>query len=201
MKNKVTWAKQANKDTFYSNFRKYLRTVFIYAGSHSLGQELKVGQQGDESHANRWWIHKGRIPRHAVVVLGMADNDRTGERVFLLVRSYTCLRRISTSWKNPTNASLSPWYKRYRWAIRWVHQNGFLRSSIWNALLRKMSKTKNELYGFQANSNPKVILVLDSWCKQHSWQRKKGGQRKPLDPIPLNRRHKDYLMTGIKNEV
>ena len=53
MKNKVTWAKQANKDTFYSNFRKYLRTVFIYAGSHSLGQELKVGQQGDESHANR----------------------------------------------------------------------------------------------------------------------------------------------------
>ena len=103
--------------------------------------------------------------------------------------------------KNPTNASLSPWYKRYRWAIRWVHQNGFLRSSIWNALLRKMSKTKNELYGFQANSNPKVILVLDSWCKQHSWQRKKGGQCKPLDPIPLNRRHKDYLMTGIKNEV
>ena len=39
---RVTWAKQANKDISYSNFRQYLRTVFVYVGSHSLSRELKV---------------------------------------------------------------------------------------------------------------------------------------------------------------
>ena len=45
---RVTWAKQANKDISYSNFRKYLRTVFVYAGSHSLSRELQVRK--DASH-------------------------------------------------------------------------------------------------------------------------------------------------------
>jgi len=53
---------------------------------------------------------KGGFPGHAVVVLDMAENDRTGQRVFLLAQSYMPAQDIHIM-KNPTNASLSPWYK------------------------------------------------------------------------------------------
>ena len=107
--NRVTWAKQANKDISYSNFRKYLRTVFVYAGSHSLSRELQVRKDASHMQIGDVFI-KGGFPGHAVVVLDMAENDRTGQRVFLLAQSYMPAQDIHIM-KNPTNASLSPWYK------------------------------------------------------------------------------------------
>ena len=47
---------------------------------------------------------KGGFPGHAVVVLDMAENDRTGQRVFLLAQSYMPAQDIHIM-KNPTNAS------------------------------------------------------------------------------------------------
>lgn len=107
--NRVSWARRATKDASYSSFRKYLRTVFIYAGSQSLSQELQDREDVSDIQIGDVFI-QGGFPGHAVIVVDMARNPRTGEKVFLLAQSYMPAQDIHIL-KNPTDTSLSPWYK------------------------------------------------------------------------------------------
>jgi hypothetical protein len=106
--NKVSWTKKEIADSSYGNFRKYLDTVFTYAGSYSLNQELK--SVSDIAHMNIGDVFiKGGFPGHAVIVVDMARNDKTGQKLFLLAQSYMPAQDIHIL-KNPTDTILSPWY-------------------------------------------------------------------------------------------
>ncbi len=105
--NDTYWVKNTKSSKEYSSFRKYLDVVFAYAGTLSLSEEMKNKpienmQIGDV-------FLKGATPGHAVIVLDMAQNKNTGEKIFLTAQSYMPAQSIHIL-KNPENEVLSPWY-------------------------------------------------------------------------------------------
>jgi hypothetical protein len=106
--NKVQWVKNAGQDSSYRNFRRYLTTVYIYAGTYSLSKELKPRGDIQEMRIGDVFIEPG-FPGHAVIVVDMAENKENGEKVFLLAQSFMPAQDIHVL-KNPNNAGLSPWY-------------------------------------------------------------------------------------------
>jgi len=104
--NKVSWIQSQSADDSYTNFRKYLNTVFMYAGSASLSKEmltieLEKMQIGDV-------FIQGGFPGHAVIVLDMAKNNN-GEKIYLLAQSYMPAQDIHVL-ININDKNLSPWY-------------------------------------------------------------------------------------------
>lgn len=84
--NRVAWSREAEPDGSYANFRRYLETVFTYAGSASLERELLAVDDPSQPELGDVFI-EGGFPGHAVLVLDVAVNA-AGERVFLLAQSY-----------------------------------------------------------------------------------------------------------------
>ncbi|MBI5404200.1 MAG: DUF4846 domain-containing protein [Ignavibacteriae bacterium] len=105
--NKVSWSKKFGESTTYEEFRSYLDIVFTYAGTLSLEKELKP-KKISEMEIGDVFI-KGGSPGHAVIVVDMAVNEKTGEKIFLLAQSYMPAQNIHIL-KNPVNPDLSPWY-------------------------------------------------------------------------------------------
>jgi hypothetical protein len=106
--NKVQWIKNAGEDSSYRNFRRYLTTVYIYAGTYSLSKELQLRNNSHEMRIGDVFI-EGGFPGHAVMVVDMAENKDNGKKVFLLAQSFMTAQDIHVL-KNPNNAGLSPWY-------------------------------------------------------------------------------------------
>lgn len=106
--NKVQWAKKASEDLSYRNFRSYLITVYIYAGTYSLSKELKPRKDIYNMSIGDVFIEPG-FPGHAVMVVDMAENKKNGKKVFLLAQSFMPAQDIHVL-KNPNDAGLSPWY-------------------------------------------------------------------------------------------
>ncbi len=95
----MTWVKSAQQESSYKNFKAHVRQIFMYVSTSSLSKEmqaieLKLMQPGDV------FIYGG-FPSHAVIVLDMAVNKTTGNRLFLLVHSYMPAQDIHVL-KNPT---------------------------------------------------------------------------------------------------
>jgi hypothetical protein len=107
--NKVQWVKGAGEDSSYMNFRRYLTTVYIYAGTYSLSKELKLRGNSHEMRIGDIFI-EGGFPGHAVIVVDMAKNRQNGKKIFLLAQSFMPAQDIHVL-KNPNNAGLSPWYE------------------------------------------------------------------------------------------
>jgi hypothetical protein len=105
--NNVTWVKTAGYSTDYEDFRKYLDTVFAYAGTLSLSKELKPAAPEDMRIGDVFI--RGGTPGHCVIVVDMAENRDTGEKIFMLAQSYMPAQDIHIL-KNPRNPELSPWY-------------------------------------------------------------------------------------------
>lgn len=104
---KTRWVKTSTPSNDYKTFRKYLDFVFTYAGTLSLSKELtKVNvsnmQIGDV-------LIQGGSPGHAVIVVDMAENPKTKEKIYLLAQSYMPAQEIQVL-QNPSNANNSPWY-------------------------------------------------------------------------------------------
>lgn len=105
--NKAVWVENGSKGTGYESFRKYLDIVFAYAGTLSLSKEMKkidpdYMQPGDV-------FLKGGSPGHCVIIIDMAENPQTGERVFLAAQSYMPAQDIHIL-RNPANGDGNPWY-------------------------------------------------------------------------------------------
>jgi len=107
-RNRVRWIRSAEIDSGYRNFRKYLNTVFVYAGSHSLEQELSPVTDIEAMQIGDLFI-QGGFPGHAVLVVDMAVHEANGKKLFLLVQSYMPAQDIHVL-KNPGDPDLSPWY-------------------------------------------------------------------------------------------
>ncbi len=106
--NKVTWRQSQKRDRSYRSFKKYLKTVFMYAGSYSLEKELRPVKNITEMHIGDVFI-QGGFPGHAVLIIDMAVYQNADKKLFLLAQSYMPAQEVHIL-VNPSNRRLSPWY-------------------------------------------------------------------------------------------
>ncbi|WNR46933.1 DUF4846 domain-containing protein [Paenibacillus roseipurpureus] len=128
--NKVSWAKRGAASDSYEVFRSYLNMVFAYAGTLSLSKEMKQVPLS-EMQAGDVFL-EGGSPGHAIVVLDMAKNPETGEKLFMLAQGYTPAQEIHIL-ENMANGKGNPWYS--------TSFEGKLNSPEWTF-------TKEQLYRF-----------------------------------------------------
>jgi len=102
----VTWARSAAPDASYASFRRYLDTVFEYAGSASLERELLPVPDPRRIEVGDLYV-EGGFPGHAVLVVDVAENEK-GERIFLLAQS---LRPAQDIHILRSFERISPWYR------------------------------------------------------------------------------------------
>ena len=105
--NNVRWKTGSPPSTSYKDFWKYLEMVFSYAGTASLEKEMKSIAISDIQIGDVFI--KGGFPGHAVIIVDMAINEATKEKVFLLAQSYMPAQEIQIL-KNPNNPDIGPWY-------------------------------------------------------------------------------------------
>lgn len=103
----VTWKSCSYCNDSYQSFRKYLIQIYNYAGTISLERELKpkIWNNVEVGDVVIW----GGSPGHAIAVVDVALNPKTGDKIFLLAQSFMPAQE-SHVLKNPNNSSLSPWY-------------------------------------------------------------------------------------------
>lgn len=105
--NETYWSQQTSPSNNYENFWSYLEVIFTYAGTLSLSKELNPI---DISEINIGDIFiQGGSPGHAVIIVDMAINSQTREKIFLLAQSYMPAQEIQIL-KNPNNNNFSPWF-------------------------------------------------------------------------------------------
>lgn len=105
--NRSYWTAAGSPSNTYEDFRKYLECIFTYAGTLSLSKELEstrleVLKPGDV-------FIQGGSPGHAVIVIDVALEPNTQEKLFLLAQSYMPAQEIQIL-HNPENDEISPWY-------------------------------------------------------------------------------------------
>lgn len=106
--NTVSWYKTDEESTSYPSFRDYMDMVFTYAGTASLSKELSPVplsqmQIGDV-------FIRGGSPGHAVIVIDMAIDAKTGKKLFMVAQSYMPAQDIHIL-VNRNKPSVSPWYE------------------------------------------------------------------------------------------
>lgn len=105
--NKVLFTQGKSSLPTYDNFRNYMDNIFNYCGTLSLSKEMKAITL-QEIFPGDVFIYGGS-PGHAVLVMDVAVNEKTGDRIFLLAQSYMPAQEMHVL-KNPENGTLSPWY-------------------------------------------------------------------------------------------
>lgn len=90
--NVVRWMDRADEDASYANFKRYLQTVYLYAGTFSLRKELEKIPDPAKIQAGDVLI-QGGFPGHAMLVVDVAENA-DGKRAFLLTQSYMPAQEI-----------------------------------------------------------------------------------------------------------
>lgn len=106
--NDVTWLKMPEPDSSYKTFREYLRTVFMYAGSYSLEQELIPVDDVCSVEPGYIFI-EGGFPGHAVFVVDACTDRESGKRLYLLAQGFMPAQDFHVL-VNPNDNQLSPWY-------------------------------------------------------------------------------------------
>lgn len=104
--NRAGWVKRSGFSSDYKVFRDYLDMVFAYAGTISLSQELNMVAVEDMQIGD---VFIQANPGHCVIVVDMAQNMTTGEKIFMIAQSYMPAQDIHIL-KNPGKENISPWY-------------------------------------------------------------------------------------------
>jgi hypothetical protein len=91
----------------YKGFRRYMDRIFSFAGSYSLERELRPVPLA-EMRIGDVFI-KGGFPGHAVLVVDMAADEKTGEKRFLIMQSFMPAQDMHVL-KNPKTTDGTPWY-------------------------------------------------------------------------------------------
>lgn len=120
--NDVSWKQLPKRGNNCAVFKKYLEILFTYAGSFSLSKELVKVDDTNDIRIGDIFI-EGGFPGHAVIVVDITANIKTGKKVFLLAQSYMPAQDMHII-KNPVNWSLSPWFKlnfgKKLYMLEWV---------------------------------------------------------------------------------
>lgn len=106
-KNQVKWVNTGKPSDTYDGFWKYMEMVFSYAGSWSLSKEL-LPVSIKEMRIGDVFIRGGH-PGHAAVVVDMAIDTSTQEKIFLLAQSYMPAQETHVL-INPSSSQKSAWY-------------------------------------------------------------------------------------------
>ena len=106
--NTVRWERKAKADSGYRTFRSYMDTVFKYAGTDSLSREMEEQADVKQMRIGDIFI-RGGFPGHAVIVVDMAENRETGDKVFMIAQSYMPAQDIHIL-KNLNDPTAAPWY-------------------------------------------------------------------------------------------
>ena len=122
------WTRRGKADGSYASFRRYMIQVFAYAGTYSLSKELKPVAKDDLTAGDIFIV--GGFPGHAVLVVDVALNPDTGEKVFLLAQSFMPAQDMHVL-VNPADKGLSPWYRAsFGWPLQtpeWSFPEGSLK--------------------------------------------------------------------------
>lgn len=106
--NEAYWRKSALPSNTSDDLWNYLELVFTYAGTLSLEKELQPVPLASLSIGDVFI--QGDSPGHAVIVVDVATNTNTNQKIFLLAQSYMPAQEIQIL-QNPTNDEISPWYE------------------------------------------------------------------------------------------
>lgn len=101
---KVSWNNNSNNSS-YESFQKYLDIVYAYASTLSLENEL-IAQPLSALAIGDVFI-QGGSPGHCVIVVDMASNENTGEKIFMLAQSYMPAQDIQIL---KGDSEGSPWF-------------------------------------------------------------------------------------------
>ena len=107
--NTVQWKKFPEESYTYPTLQEYLKTIFTYAGSYSLEQELHPVEDSREMQIGDVFI-EGGFPGHGMIVVDMAQHTVTHKRVFLLAQSYMPAQNIHIVRNPKKGESADPWY-------------------------------------------------------------------------------------------
>lgn len=103
--NQVTWKTNSNNNRSYESFQKYLDMVYAYASTLSLEKELSAKSFTDLEIGDVFI--QGGSPGHCVIVVDMAVNETSGEKIFMLAQSYMPAQDIQIL---KGNSDASPWF-------------------------------------------------------------------------------------------
>ena len=81
--------------------------VFAYSGTLSLEKELEPVKVEDMKIGDVFIV--GGSPGHASIIMDMSENEKTGEKVFMIAQSYMPAQQTQLL-INRKNPNLSPWY-------------------------------------------------------------------------------------------
>jgi hypothetical protein len=98
----------AKTDRSYTKFRKYMDYIFAYANTASLKKELTKVDKPENMQIGDVFIQSGRPFGHAVIVVDVAINKQTGDKIFIVAQSFMPAQSIHIL-KNK-NKDLNPWY-------------------------------------------------------------------------------------------
>lgn len=101
------WEHLGKASNTYADFKAFMTLVFRYAGTLSLSKEL-IPVKLEDIKPGDVFI-RGGSPGHAVIVMDVAENAKTHEKLFLLAQSYMPAQEIHLL-KNPENTNTFPWY-------------------------------------------------------------------------------------------
>jgi hypothetical protein len=96
-------------DRSYKKFRQYLDYIFSYANSSSLRDEMEPVSKMNDLQIGDCFVQKGNPIGHAVIIVDMAWNKQTGEKMFLVAQSYMPAQSIHVL-SNLDNQNITPWY-------------------------------------------------------------------------------------------
>ncbi|VHV40742.1 lipoprotein [Clostridioides difficile] len=102
-----SWYKATEYSTSYESFRKFMDIVFAYSGTLSLEKELEPVKVEDMKIGDVFIV--GGSPGHASIIMDMAENEKTGKKVFMIAQSYMPAQQTQLL-INRKNPNLSPWY-------------------------------------------------------------------------------------------
>lgn len=102
----ATWSKDAAEDYGYTTFRKYLSLVFNYCGTLSISKDLKKVDPKDVRPGDI--LIYGGSPGHAVTVMDVLRNKKTGKIRVMLSQSYMPAQEIEIL--TSPNDDYAPWY-------------------------------------------------------------------------------------------
>ena len=101
----VSWIKSSSPSNSQEEFRRFMDVVFAYASTLSLEKELKPIKKSEMKIGDVFI--KGGSPGHAIIVMDMAENKSTGEKIFILAQSYMPAQETLRNCKNFYNLQMN----------------------------------------------------------------------------------------------
>lgn len=90
-------------------FMQFMQMVFMNCGTYNLQQQLKPVTDISAMQIGNVFI-KGGAPGHAEIVVDMAVNKQTGQKIYLLAEGYMPAQDIHIL-LNPVNSKFGTWYE------------------------------------------------------------------------------------------